>query len=139
MLNNDRLFQALLTSIATSAGMDINSVAADLDVNSIDFIPFITHSSSAAQDKNGPNLWSVQLDVSIFLETGATPFTFVQDIYDGIHAWDSPAMTGIVSGVGAVVSIDQEINAFRRTQDGVKMLNKLVAQYVGSWQLTVRT
>ncbi|ALJ22043.1 hypothetical protein [Microbacterium sp. No. 7] len=137
MLNHTRLFQTLLTAVGNTHGA--GGVAADLDVDTIDHIPFITHSSQAAQNRNGPGLYTVSLDVNIFLDHRETPFSFVQDIYDSIHAWvEHPFDTGTAPGVGAVTSIDNENSAFTRVTAGVHMTNKLVTQWRASWELTAR-
>ncbi|WP_100813014.1 hypothetical protein [Microbacterium lacus] len=140
LLRADRMFQTLFTEIA--AGIEIDSapegitVAADLDIGSFMEIPFLTHSSNYARDRNGPHLWTVTLSASIFLEPlGA--LDVVSAIDDGIWSWDYP-LNGIVSGIGAVESIDEELSAFSRLGGEVQMKNKVVTQYVGSWQLTVQ-
>lgn len=138
MLNADRLFQTLLMGIAKDLGASEEAVGADLDTDSFEHVPFITHRSLVAQDRNAPGLYSVTLTVSLFLDVSETGFEWVQGFYDRIMLWDSVEMTGIVRGVGGVESIDREVAAFDRMTSGVQMLNKSVTQLVGSWELTVR-
>ncbi len=138
MLNADRLFQTLLTGIATDLGVSDDSVGADLDTDSFEYVPFITHRSLVAQNRNGEGLYSVSLTVSLFLDVSETDFEWVEQFHDRIMLWDSVEMTGIVPGVGGVESIDREIAAFDRMTSGAQMLNKSVTQFVGSWELTVR-
>lgn len=138
MLNADRLFQALLEEIMGRLGEPEESVGADLDVDSFEAIPFVTHRSLVAQDRNGDGLYTVTLTISLFVDVAETPFEWIERFYVEVQRWGSVEMTGIVPGVGGVHSIDREIAAFERLASGVQMLNKSVTQYVGSWQLTVR-
>lgn len=133
MLNAARLFQALLTE-AAPAGAD---VASDLDIDSFSLIPFVTHGSVIAQDRNGPGLWSVTLTVNVFLEpTGA--HDVVADLYHAIHAWGEDPDVGIVPGVGAIEEVE-DANAFTAVSGEVQMLNKVVRQYQAIFTITART
>jgi hypothetical protein len=132
LLDNDQLFQKLIVGIAPPGA----SVAADLDVNSFEEIPFITHFSTAVQDGNANGLWIVTLSVSLFDEP-ANAFSRVEQLYQGIWGWDDPTK-GIVPGIGAIESIDQELSAFSRVGGEAQMENKTAIQYTGSWQLTAR-
>ncbi len=132
LLDNDLLFQRLIVALAPPE----MTVVGDLDVGSYAEIPLLTHFSTASQDGNANGLWTVTLTVSIFGEP-ATVYPLVATIYSGIWGWDDPTK-GIVSGVGAVESIDQEISAFSRVGGEAQMENKVAVQYTGSWQLTAR-
>jgi hypothetical protein len=132
LLDNDALFQALIVEIAPAGA----TVAADLDVGSFADLPFITHFSTAAQNGNGADLWDVTLTVSIFGEP-ATVYPIVAAMYRGIRGWDDPTK-GVVEGIGAVESIDQEISAFSRVGGEAQMESKAAVQYTGSWQFTAR-
>lgn len=134
MLDADTMFQSLLFDLApTGAG-----VAAELDVGSFDALPYIVHSSQVQQDRNHEGLYTVTLSASLFLDHAETSFSFVSDMYDGIYSWVQSPTAGIVAGVGAIESMDQELSAFNRLTSGVQMMNKVVTQYVGSWEFTVR-
>lgn len=135
MLDADALFQSLLTAIPTTVD---KAVAADLDVGSIELLPFVTHSSLFAQDRNGPGLYSLTLSVSLFIDETMTTETTPSELYKGIWGWVTSPTAGVVPAVGAVESILREISAFVRLTSGVQMLNTSVTQYVGSWELTVR-
>lgn len=136
MLAVDELFQPLLTAIATTADKE---VAADLDAHSFEHVPFVTHSSLFAQDRNGAGLYSVTLSVSLFIDHAHPHMTeFIGQMYDGIWAWGESPNAGSVPGVGAVEEIARELSAFSRLASGVQMQNATVTQYVGSWELTVR-
>lgn len=132
MLDNDQLFNTLIRDITPPEA----SVAGDLDVNSFEEIPFVTHFSTASQEGNANGLWTVVLTVSLFDEP-ATAFAMVKTLYKGIWAWNDPTK-GIVPGIGAIESIDQELSAFSRVGGEAQMENKTAIQYTGSWQLTAR-
>lgn len=132
LLDNDQLFNTLIREIAPPEV----TVAGDLDVNSFQEIPFVTHFSTASQDGNANGLWTVVLTVSIF-DDPATAYGLVKALYKGIWAWDDPTK-GIVPGIGAIESIDQELSAFSRVGGEAQMENKTAIQYTGSWQLTAR-
>lgn len=140
LLDNDGLFQGLLTEIAEALPPEVAPdgvvVVADLDVGSFSDMPLMTHFSSVAHDGNGPGLHSVTLTVSIFGEV-ATVYPIVQAVYAGIWAWDDPTV-GVIPGLGAVESVNEELSAFSRVGGEAQMENKVAVQYTGSWQLTAR-
>lgn len=139
MLNADRFFQTLLArEIAALPGGYGGAVGADLDTDSFEEIPFVTHRSLVAQDRNAPGLYSVTVSINLFIDVAEVPFSWVVGLYDAIQAWGSAEMTGVVTGVAAVEQIDEEIAAFDRLSGGVQMLGKTVTQLNGSWRLTVR-
>ena len=136
MLATDELFQGLLTAIPTTADKE---VAADLNVDSFEHLPMVTHSSIFAQDRNGRGLYSVTLSVSLFIDHAHPQMTeFIGELYDGIWKWDTDPHAGFLPSVGAVEAIERELSAFSRLTSGVQMPNNTITQYVGSWELTVR-
>ena len=131
LIDVDRVFQPLI------AGLNLpGTVAADLDVDSIDHVPFITHSSTIQQTANGPGLWACTLVVTVFIDASDATFPLIQDLYDGIHAWGTPPF-GIVPNVAGIEEV-VDVEAFTRQGKGVPMLNKLVTPYVGVFTLTLR-
>lgn len=132
MLDTDGLFQALVRDITPPRA----DVAADLDVGSFGDIPFVMHSSSASQTGNANGLWTVTLTVHIFDEP-ANAFALVQEIYAGIWSWEDPTK-GIVSGIGAIESLDEELSAFSRIGGEAQMETKAAIQYTGSWVFSAR-
>lgn len=129
LLDADTLFQTLLTRLAIPGA----TVEADLDVDSFDEVPFITHQSIIAQDNNGPGLWTVTLSVNLFIGP-ENPFPTVASLYAGIWSWNLP-LEGVVDGVGSVSEVIDG-SAFSRL-GAAQMLNKVVTQYVGSFELAV--
>jgi hypothetical protein len=136
LLNPDRLFQQLLIALDLTGVAD-GSIAADLDIDSFDRVPFITHNTTIAADRNGPGLWTAALTITAHIEAGIAHFPIIQELYAGIWSWDGPD-DGIVPGVGAVERVENEIQAFTRLGRGVPMLNKVVTPYVGSFELSIR-
>lgn len=138
LLNAARLFQALLDRDKPDGA----TVANDLDVDSFDDIPFITHNTLIAQTGNAPGLWDVTLTVNVFLEprdaAGVPAFDVVAAIYAAVHAWGEHPMNGIVPGVGAVESVD-DMNAFAPASGDVLMVNKVVRQYSATFGIQART
>lgn len=132
LLDLDQLFDKLVREITPPEA----TVAADLDVGSFSEIPFVTHFSLASQDGNANGLWAVTLTLSIFAEPDPA-FDLVSDVYKGVWGWNNPTK-GIVPGVGAIESIDEEISAFSRVGGQAQMENKVVIQYTGSWRITAR-
>lgn len=133
LLDTDGLFQSLITNVV---GPDA-AVGGDLDVQTFEYLPFVLHSSNASQEGNANSLWSVTLTVHVFAEP-ATAWPLVQSVYSGIWAWEDPTQ-GIVPGVGAIESLDQEISAFSRIGGEAQMENKTAIQYTGSWVFTARS
>lgn len=131
LLHVDRLFQALLTE-----GLpDDYEVAADLDVDSIDFIPFITHRSFTNQTGNADGLWSVTLSVRLFTEA-ASAFDSAATLYDVIHAWAESPTAGILPGIGGIEQVEDS-SALARVVT-TSMMNKFVTQYDGTFQILVK-
>lgn len=137
LIDIDRLIQTLLESTMDGI-VPPSSIAADLDVDDLDNIPFITHNTSIAQDRNGNGFWSANLTLVAHVEASTAAFnTIIRPLYLGVHSWDLP-QNGIVPGVGAVERVEQDIQAFTRLGRGVPMLNKVVTPYVGSFELSIR-
>lgn len=131
LLNNDRLFQTLLTE----ALPDID-VAADLDANTIESIPAVMHSSSVSQTVNADGLWEAILTVHLFAEARGA-FDLAAYVYATIHSWGDLPLNGIVEGVGAVETV-ADMNAISRRSGEISMDNKQVVQYDGSFNLLIR-
>lgn len=127
LLDNDGLFNTLLNALATAG----ETVGAELDENSFSELPFISHFSTAAQDSNGPGLWTGTLTVNIFADA-ADGFAVAGRFYAGIHAWNEPGV-GVIPGIGGITAI-ADISAFSRIGDPVQIEAKSVVQYTGSFE-----
>ncbi|WP_136057242.1 hypothetical protein [Microbacterium sp. K24] len=132
LLDNDGLFQTLVREVTPERA----EVAGNLDVGSYAEIPLVTHYSVATQEGNANGLWTVTLTLNIF-DDPKTAYELVRAIYKGVWAWEDPTK-GIVPGVGAIESLDQEISAFSRVGGQAQMETKAVIQYSGSWNFTAR-
>lgn len=132
LLNAGRLFQTLLEDAS-----DVAEVAADLDVDSFDEVPFVTHSELIAQDGNANGLWTVTLTVNIFVDAARNPHETVSAIYDLIRSWGEHPTAGVVPGVGGVENVE-DLQAFTPLPGAAQMLNKVVRQYNGSFSIGVR-
>lgn len=132
LLNAQKLFQVLLARDAPPSA----TVASDLDVDSFDDVPFITHNETIAQD-GGPGLWTVMLTVNLFAEPRDS-FDVASYLYDAITEWGEDPENAIVPGVGAVEALE-DMNALVPVSGEVSMVNKIVVHYQGSFTLTVRS
>ncbi|MCJ1709228.1 hypothetical protein [Microbacterium sp. VKM Ac-2923] len=132
LLNAALLFQTLLADDAPPSA----TVASDLDVDSFDEIPFVTHSANIAQDGAGPDLWTATLVVNIFAPPRDS-FDVAAYLYAAITGWGEDPDAGIVPGVGAVERLD-DLNAFVQVSGEVSMVNKIVVHYQGTFTLLVR-
>ena len=133
LLATDRLFQALFAQPDSMADFE---VASDLDVSSIDYLPFLVHSSSASEDQNSDGLWSVLLNVYLYLEA-RTAFDSAAVVYDVIKAWGKHPANGVVPGVGGIEEV-KVLSAPARRSGVMDMINKQAVQYDGAFELTVR-
>ena len=133
LIDTDRLFQTLLTRLDIPDA----TIANELDTDSFDQVPFITHRSSLQQTSNGPGLWGCTLTVVAFIVASDATFPTLQALYAGIHSWGDDPVEGIVTGVAAVEEVE-DLEAFTRQSKGVPMLNAVVTPYVGSFGLTIR-
>lgn len=135
LIDSDVLFQALLME---GEIVPAGQVAAEVDVDTFDAIPFVTHSSLIAQDGNGRGLWTATLQLTAFTDGTVSAFNaVVRPLYALVHSWGELPTNGIVPGVGAVERV-QDIQAFNRQGKGVPMNNKTVVPYVGSFELSIR-
>lgn len=132
LLDNDRLFNTLVREITPAEAV----VIGELDVGTFGEIPAVMHYSTATQDGNANGLWTVTLTLNVFDEP-QTAWGLARAIYSGVYGWQDPTK-GIVPGVGAIESLDQEISAFGRIGGEAQMESKAVIQYTGSWQFTAR-
>lgn len=127
LFDNDGLFNTLLNGIAIAG----ETVGAELDEGSYAAVPFISHFSTAAQDSNGPGLWTGTLTVNLFVDA-SNGFAVARRFYAGIHAWNEPGV-GVIPGIGGITQIG-DINAFSRIGEAVQMEAKSVVQYTGSFE-----
>lgn len=132
LLDTDHLFNTLVRDITPPHA----AVVGDLDVGSFGDLPVVMHYSTATQDGNANGLWTVTLTLNVF-DQPATAWALVRTVYAGVWSWEDP-LKGIVPGVGAIESLDQEISAFGRIGGEAQMENKTAIQYTGSWQFTAR-
>lgn len=132
LLDTDHLFNTLVRDITPPHA----EVVGDLDVGSFADLPVVMHYSTATQDGNANGLWTVTLTLNLFDEP-ANAWDLVKAVYAGVWSWEDP-LKGIVPGVGAIESLDQEISAFGRIGGEAQMENKTAIQYTGSWQFTAR-
>ncbi|GAA2577318.1 hypothetical protein [Microbacterium binotii] len=137
LLDSDRLFQALLERLELPGA----TVVADLDFDSFDDVPLITHRSFVAQEGNGRGIWRATLTINAFVDISSEPdpwTTVIQPLYDGIHAWGDSPLAGVIDGVGAVSSVDRDIEALNRHGNAVELDAKSITTYTGSFELTIR-
>lgn len=131
LLNADVMFQTLYVDALDGIG-----VGADLDIDSFDHVPFLTHQSVIAQVPNGRGAWQVTHAVNMFLEP-EDAFTHTTTVYDFIHSWGEAPRAGLVDDVGVVVTVE-DLNAFSAMSGEVDMLNKIVRHYQAQFTLLVR-
>lgn len=131
LLDAAQLFQTLFTRDLPNA-----SVAFDLDVDSFEHIPFVTHTSLIAQDGNGEGLWTVTLIVNLFVAPHDAQ-AFAASVYRVIRRWAADPEKTYIEGVGSLDLIE-DANAFVPVSGTVTMLNKVVRQYQGSFNMRAR-
>ena len=101
LLHAGELFQSLLDD-ASAARDDLWTTEADLDVDSIEEIPFVTHSETIARVDE--NLWDVNLTINLFLDpAGAQPV--VDALYEAVTGWGEAPDAGIIPGVGCLAPV----------------------------------
>lgn len=133
LLNAARLFQTLLDD-----GKPIGStVAGDLDTDSFDDVPFVTHSETIAQDRNSNGLWTVTLSISMYVEP-STAFDTADAFYTLIQSWGEDPTSGVVPGVGGVEAVE-DLSAFTPITGDIQMGTKAIRQYVGAFTILARS
>lgn len=115
---------------------DSVTVAAELDVDSIDTLPFVTFlSAGGEQGSNGPGLWSVQLTVNVFGDGSTAAWETCRAVYRAIHAWAKPGASSLPN-LGHVSRVT-DLSKFARVA-AVAMQGKQITQYVGTFTLMIR-
>lgn len=113
------------------------TLAAELDVDSIDTLPFITYNVRGGdQSGNGPGLWSSPLTIRVFAEGQDAGWELCRDLYRVIHLWAEPG-NSTVPGVAYVTNVT-DLSKFSRDAT-VAMEGKQITQYTGSFELITRT
>lgn len=134
LIDNDHLFQSLFVA---GGILTPDQVAAEVDADTFDQIPFLIHSSLIAQDANADGLWRCQLQVTVYTDGTTAAFRdVVRPFYTLVHSWDFPT-NGIVPGVGSVERV-ADVQAFNRQGKGTSLNNKFVVPYIGSFELSIR-
>ena len=131
LLNADVLFQSLYTEALPEMG-----VGSDLDVDSFDAVPFLTHQSIIAQLPNGRGAWQITHTVNMFLEPDDA-YMHTSRVYDLVHSWGEEPRAGLVDDVGVVVGVE-DLNAFSAQSGDVDMLNKIVRHYAAQFTMVAR-
>lgn len=113
-------------------------IEAELDVDSIDMLPFTTYRvSGSGQDGNGPGIWTATLTMNVYLESGDAAFDVCRHWYRKVHRWSVPG-EGVVDGVGSVSEVE-DLSKFSRVVSGLSIIGKHATQYVGSFGLALRS
>lgn len=131
LLAADELFQTLFIAALPDFG-----VGSDLDTDSFDQVPFLTHQSVIAQLPNGKGGWQVTLTVNLFLEP-ADAFERCSAVYDVVQDWGELPRNGLVEDVGVVVTVE-DLNAFSAMSGEVEMLNKVIRHYQAQFSILAR-
>ena len=132
LLDAALLFQRLLDESKPEG----STVAGDLDMDSFDEIPFITHSTLIQQAGNGPGVWNVTLTVNLFLDP-AGAFPVVAAVYRAIHAWGEDPDAGVVADLAGIEEVE-DLNAFVPVSGEVVMNNKVCRHYQGTFNIVAR-
>lgn len=133
LLHAGELIQVLLSN-ASAERDHLWTTEADLDVDSIEALPFVTHSETIARVDE--NLWDVNLTINLFLEPLAAQ-PIVDELYDVVTGWGEDPDAGIALGIGAIERLEDS-SAFIPITGEVLMVNKTVRHYQGSFSLRVR-
>ena len=134
LLDDEQLFYFLLSRDKPADSV----VSAELDVDSIDFLPFTTFRvSGSGQDGNGPGLWTATLSLTVYIESGDGAFDVCKHWYQKVHGWALPGV-GILADVGSVEQVE-DLSKFSRVVSGLSIIGKHATQYVGSFDLTLRS
>lgn len=115
---------------------DSVTIAAELDVDSIDHLPFVTFSVRGGdQVGNGPGLWNVPVTFRVFAEGQDSTWELCRDLFTIVHEWATPGASTL-TGLGHVSAVD-DVSKFSRDAT-VDIQGKNVTQYSGSFDLLIR-
>lgn len=117
--------------------VDSVTLAAELDVESIDSMPFVTFNLRGGdQSGNGPGLWSCPLTIRVFAEGQDAAWELCSDLYRAVHMWAESGHS-TVAGLG-YVAVTTDLSKFSRDAS-VQMKGKNITQYTGSFELIIRS
>lgn len=109
-------------------------VAAELDVEAWDELPFVTFITAGDSSGNGPGLWECSLTLNIFGE-GEAAFALAQEVYQAVHSWDMPGVA-VLPGIGSVEAV-ADVSKPSRTAS-VSIGGKNTTQYSAIFRLALR-
>jgi hypothetical protein len=132
-LDVDLLVYTLLRRIAPEG----TAVTAETDSEVLGDLPLWTFSVIGdGQAANGPGLWSINLDVSVFALGLDAAKAAAGVAYDGIHRWGTDPASSIVPALGWVAAVDD--NSLFSLQGSPEITGLHVSQYAGSFALALR-
>jgi hypothetical protein len=135
LVDDEQLIFALLRrDLASSVG-----VAAELDVDSIDSLPFVTFIVTGGdQGANGPGLWAASLALNVFAQGQDEAWVTARAVYGAVHKWDTPGASILDAAPElGYVSRVTDLNKFSRV-GSVEMQGKNITQYLGTFELKIR-
>lgn len=140
MIDADQYVYQLLAG-AAAAVTPTPTVAADMDVDLIDELPFWSFTVTGdGQIANGPGLWTFQLLMNFFADGRDACFATASAAYQIVHGWDDdPAQTVLdIEGVQVWVSELTDIDVPSRTAS-VQIDGRDLVQFTGSFALALRS
>jgi hypothetical protein len=116
---------------------DSVQVASEMDVDSIEDLPFVSFSlSGGEQDGNGPGLWRSSLTLNVFDKSQDSAWETCRELYRSVRTWEIPGESSI-EGLGYVSSVT-DMSKFSRIAT-VTLQGKNIVQYSGMFFLTIRS
>lgn len=140
MIDAEQYIYQLVTRDALA--LDVSpTVASDLDVDTIDELPFWGFTVTGdGQVANGPGLWTFQLSWNVFAEGRDAAFASAAQLYALHHAWmEDPSTTVLeIEDQPIWVAELEDIDIFSRTARSV-INGRDIVQFTGTFALAIRS
>lgn len=133
MIDPEQLLFTLLKAGAPAG----TKVAPESDSESLGQLPLWTFNIIGdGQTSNGPGLYEITLDISVFAEGIDTAKAGAKAAYDLVWSWADDPLSAIVPDVGWVSDV-ADISLFSR-MGTPEITGRNVSQYAGSFALALR-
>ncbi len=132
MIDADLLFQTLLTN----AGITGLTVMGEVDTDSFKKHPYVVH-YSIPRELDNRGLWEIHLTLTV-VAADDVAFGFANKVSRAVGSWNQPP-NGSLLNLGMGIQSVESRSAFSRVGQGVRLEQKTLTTYSGSWAIIART
>lgn len=129
--------ELLIYTLLMAGAPEGTTVLPETDSETLGDLPIWTfYTIGDGQTANGPGMYDVALELSVFAEGIDAAKGGATILYDLVHSWDTNPASAVVPDVGWVQSVDDN-SLFSRVA-APELTGSNVSQYAGSFALALR-